>query len=450
MTGSVERITVAFEGDGAGEGELSWGQSENWSTITAIGNWFPLGGVKPLPPETTVEDITAELAYLMGRYPPLRTRLRFAEDGRPLQVVSGSGEIALELLDAEDDDDPDKAADALSERYRGADLDFSTDWPVRMGLVRHRGRLTHLVVLMSHLAVDGAGALIMMGEVAARTAAPAPELQPLAQARWQQSPAGQRQNAAALRHHESILRGVDPRRYRPQPTPDQPRYWQGEFDSPAMLPAVLAIAERTGLGSSTVLLALFARSLSAVTGIQPVVLRPIVGNRFRPGLAEVVCTLAQAGLCVLDVAGEDFDAVVGKAQKSLVSAYKHGYFDPAAMERLRLRVAADRGAAVDTACFFNDRRGAAQQLAVRPEPTAGAADGTPRPGSFRWVLGQDSPSLESLFLQVDDAPGTVHLTFVMDTHCLSLADGEALVRGMETAALAEAADPVVAGAVSDR
>ena len=446
---------VAFEGDGAGEGQLSWGQSENWSTITEIGNWFPLGGVKPLDPGTTVEDIAAELSYLMGRYQPMRTRLRFDADGRPLQVVSGSGNIDLEIIDA-GDADAGEVADAVAERYRSADLDFTTEWPVRMGVVRRKGELTHLVVLMSHLAVDGTGALIMMGEVAARADTPVPELQPLAQARWQGSSAGQRQNNSALRYHEGILRSVQPRRYRPQPNPDQPRYRQGEFDSPAMLPAVQAIAERTGLGSSTVLLALFATSLSAVTGIHPVVLRPIVGNRFRPGLSGVVCTLAQAGLCVLDVVTDSFDETVQQAQRSLMNAYKHGYFDPAAMAELKERIDLERGTPVDTHCFFNDRRGAAQQMEVRQDPATAPEGGeAPGPGTFRWVLGQDSPSLESLFLQVDDVPGTIHLTFVMDTHCLSLADGEALVRGMETAALAEAAEPSgiavgAVGAVSDR
>ena len=439
MTGSVERIMVPFEGDGAGEGALSWGQSENWSTIQAIGNWFPLGGVKPLPPGTTLDDIAAELRYLMSRYQPMRTRLRFDADGRPLQVVSDSGEIALEVVDA-GDDDPDQVADALSERYRSADHDFTTAWPVRMGVVRHQGEPTHLVVLMSHLAVDGTGALIMMGEVAAGTDAPVPELQPLAQARWQQSAAGRRQNDASLRYHEGVLRGVGARRYREQqPTPGQPRYWEAEFDSPAMLPAVQAIADRTGLGSSTVLLALFAKSLSGVTGIHPVVLRPIVGNRFRPGLSGVVCTLAQAGLCVLDVADDSFDETVQQAQRSLMRAYKHGYFDPVAMEELKQRVNRERGEEVDTACFFNDRRGAAMQATDRQPTASQDGGGAPVPGTFRWVLGQDSPSLESLFLQVDDVPGSVHLTFVMDTHRLSLADGEALVRGMETIALAEAA-----------
>ncbi|MFC1413546.1 condensation domain-containing protein [Streptacidiphilus sp. N1-12] len=436
---------------------MSWGQSENWSTIQAIGNWFPLGGVKPLPAGTGIPDIAAELRYLMGRYQPMRTRLRFDADGLPRQVVSGSGEIALEVVDA-GDSDPDQVAETLSERYRSAEIDFTTEWPVRMGVVRHKGELTHLVVLMSHLAVDGAGALIMMSEVAAGVTTPVPELQPLAQAAWQNSASGRRQNDAALRYHEGILRDAAPRRYREQPpVPGQARYWQGEFDSPAMLPAVQAIAERTGLGSSTVLLALFAKSLSAVTGIHPVLLRPIVGNRFRPGLSGVVCTLAQAGLCVLDASAESFDETVQQAQRSLMSAYKHGYYDPASMEQLKQRVARERGTAVETACFFNDRRGAAMQTQVRPDPsTTAPEDGEgPRPGTFRWVLSQDSPSLESLFLQVDDVPDAVHMTFVMDSHCLSLADGEALVRGMETAALAEAADSTSrigtgVGAVSDR
>ncbi|MHA6765414.1 hypothetical protein [Streptacidiphilus sp. PAMC 29251] len=228
-------------------------------------------------------------------------------------------------------------------------------------------------------------------------------------------------------------------------TPDQPRYWQGEFDSPAMLPAVQAIAERTGLGSSTVLLALFATSLSEVTGIHPVLLRPIVGNRFRPGLSGVVCTLAQAGMCVLEVSPDSLDETVQQAQRSLMSAYKHGYFEPAAMEEMRQRVEQERGVTVNTSCFFNDRRGAAAQQPGSPSSPAGPGsaapdqDGAPQPGAFRWVLSQDAPSLESLFLQVDDVPETVRMTFVMDTHCLSLADGEALVRGMETAALVGAA-----------
>ena len=46
MTEVAEQYMVRFDGAGAGEAELSWGQKENWATIAATGSWLPLGGVK--------------------------------------------------------------------------------------------------------------------------------------------------------------------------------------------------------------------------------------------------------------------------------------------------------------------------------------------------------------------------------------------------------------------
>lgn len=450
MTAAVDRIMVAFHGEGSGEADLSWGQKENWSAIVSQDTWIPLGGVKPLPEDTTVEDIAAELSYLMGRYQPMRTRLRFDERGRPRQVVHAEGEIALELVDA-DDGDPDAAEAAEAavaatlDRYRNTPMDFTAEWPVRMALVRRGSRLTHMVVLISHLATDATGAVVLMTEVAARESAPVAGLQPLAQAEWQASQPGRRQNEAALRHWDSALRGIGPVRFPPSRGPEQPRYWEAEFESAAMFPAMHAIAARHGVETTTVLLALFGVALDEVTGIAPVVVRPIVGNRFRPGLAGVVCTLAQGGICVLDVAGLPFDEVLRRAQRSAMAAYKYAYFDHDDMVALRARVSAERGVELDTGCYFNDRRSATQAPDPDSETDVPFAIGSARETTLRWVLGQDAPSFEPLFVHVEDSADSICLTVNIDTHSISRADLETLLQTMETTAVKAALDPASAG-----
>ncbi len=406
---TATQLMVAFEGDGAGSGELSWGQLENWSAIVRLRSWLPLGGIKPLPPGTTVDEIAGELRYLMSRYQPMRTRLHFGPDGQPVQVVHASGSIPLEIIEGE-------SAEDTCERYRSSSLDFTNEWPLRMAVIRHDGELTHMVVLASHFVTDAAGAVVMMREVAAMESAPVTGMQPLEQARWQRSAAGQRQHAAAARHWESILRSIPLRRFATPAVKPHPRYRRGQLDSPSLAGSVQRLA--SGADSSAVLLTLFSLALHEVCGADPVVVRPLVGNRFRPGLAGVVCTAAQAGLCVLDVAGLPWAEALAVVSKASMTAYKHAYFDPAAMALLHEEVSRARGETVDIACFFNDRR-------------TGVASACAGASRFEWILERDSPPLEQLIVDVEDLPHGLRLTIHMDAHAVSPADGERLLRTME-------------------
>ena len=117
MANVVDRIVVPFDGDGSGVDDLSWGQAENWSAIVRQKTWIPLGGVRPLGEGTTVDDIASEVSYLMGRFQSIRTRLRFDPDGRPTQVVSSSGEITVDVIDA-GADDPAEVAEPHPRRVR--------------------------------------------------------------------------------------------------------------------------------------------------------------------------------------------------------------------------------------------------------------------------------------------------------------------------------------------
>lgn len=440
MENSVDRVIVAFEGEGSGAGELSWGQQEAWMTVLRLRSWMPLGGILPLSPDTTIEDIAGELRYMLSRYQVLRTKLLLEDPDRPRQVVHATGEAELEIIDA-GEADPDTTAKELHRRYLDTDLDFAAEWPIRMGVVRRHGRLTHVVALISHFAADAHGARVMQREVPTRVDTPVGGMQPLDQARWQQSPAGRRQNESALRYFDAILRTIAPRRYHESHDVQQTPVWSAEFTSPAMRLAIAALVDRTGADTDVLFLTTFAVALTRVTGVNPVVVRPLVGNRFRPGLAGVLCSVSQPGLCVLDVAEAPFEEALARVRQATIAAYKFAYHNPTDLVDLHRRVSEDRGAEIDIACFFNNRRGEGKPV---PEVTPQMIEEAVPRSVLRWTP-TDSEPLRRMFGRVEnDTADAMRLSMFLDTHLMSLADGEACLLGMQTVAI-EAAHTALTG-----
>ncbi|MGW5355591.1 condensation domain-containing protein [Streptomyces sp. NPDC004031] len=437
----AERIVVGFAGEGEGEDEMSWGMWEIWQAMGRQRNPLPIGGRAPLAPGTTLADLAAELRYLLERFPSMRTRLRLAPGGRAMQRLFATGQITLEVYDAAPGADADEVAAAVEQAYRDREFDFCAEWPVRMGAVRQGGRPVHLVTVMHHLATDALGGAIMLGQVGTRDTAPVGGMQQLEQARWQRSPAGQRQNARAMRHFENVLRTM-PDRQLPGPTdPREPRHWGAEFHSPALTAALPHIAARTGAAVPGILLGLFAIGLHRATGISPVVVRPVVGNRFRAALSDVVCMVAQAGVCAIDVAGADAADAVRRAGQGAMTAYKHAYFDPEALDELVARISVERGTDANIRTYLNDR----SSYALPPEGSTAPTDARElrdarRDTVFRWYE-QKEDQTERFFVHVDDAPqGGLRFEIHMDTHYVSPAQAEAFAYAMEAAAI-EAALP---------
>ncbi|GAB3824366.1 condensation domain-containing protein [Dactylosporangium cerinum] len=401
--------------------------------MRTLGHWMPIGGALPLRPGTTVEDVAGELRHHLSRHPTLRTLLRIpAGGGTPTQEVHASGVSLLEVYDTSGAD-PSDVAEALAGRYRDTDLDFTVEYPIRMAVVLRDGVPSHVVALISHFAADGAGAQAMLRDVAARSSAPVAGRQPLEQAQWQASPAGRRQNESALRHFEGILRTMPPARFRAPAGPERPRFWRAGFDSAALPLALRALTARTGADPSAVLLAVFAMAVHATCGIDPVVVRPLVSNRFRPGLADVVCTAVQAGLCRVPVAGLDFDDVLPQARRAATTAYKLAYFDQRDLFALVDRVGAERGERLEIGCFLNDRR---DPSAGGPEPTAGEIEATLSRSAFGWVVRRAAPGFEPMILDVEDTATGLRCTAHTDTAHISPADTEALLRHLERIAVA--------------
>lgn len=440
----TRRVPVEFAGEGAGTAELTWGQREIWQSMTRQGNWLPLGGWRPLDPGTGVDDVAGELAYLHHRFPSMRTKLRFDADGRPGQELFGSGSTHLEIYDVPDGTDPqaaDRLAAAVSAHYQRRPYDLRSEWPVRMAVVRREGVPTHMAVAMHHLALDGGGAEIMFRDVAVRADTPPHGLQQLEQTAWQSSEAGRRHSDRTLRHFADILRVMPTPTFPASSDPRRPRFWSAEYESSALLRALAILGERTGGDPARVLLGVYGVALARVTGVHPVIVRPVVGNRFRRQLADVVCHTAQAGLLLLDVADATVEEVIERAGPAAMNAFKHGYFNPEQLIEMTEAIGRERGADLDIASFFNDRRTTPPDAVTTTAPMTADEFATERAASrFTWAGRRNDP-VERLFLHIDDAPGAVALRIEADTRGLSPAQIEQVVREIEEVAVAAALHP---------
>lgn len=424
-----DTILVPFEGDGGGVGALSWGQSEIWRSMMAVGSSFPLGASFPAPPGTTVAGVAAMLRFVLSRHESLRTRVVVDADGVPRQHVASSGSVPLDVVDVSAGEAVAEAA-RLLERFERAVFDYPREWPVRMALVRADGVPAHVVAAYNHVATDVYGVDALVADVAA---GPAGVLgtSPLAQARQQRSPAGQRQNAMALRHAEKVLRGLPRRWSRLSADRRVPRWWQVGYHSPASYLAVRAIAARHRVSTTPVLLAGFAVALGRLLGVDVVATRLMVHNRFRPGFATSVSPLTQSSVATIEVGNGSFDEVVGRAWRAMTLASRYSYFDPDRMAELAARVGDERGADVGVDVCFNDRRRA--HLATPPlvaMPTERELAVARELAAVRWERPLDDYD-HSVFFHVNDVPDVFDYLLCADTHRLSPADMESLVRCVE-------------------
>ncbi|SRR6266487_685541 len=444
----AERVLVPFAGEGSGRGGLSWGQQAIWRDFEVVGTPIWLTGLQAVPDGWTVDDAADQLAYIMGRHQSMRTTLLVDGDRPVQQVVHDSGQIYLQVIDADGGEGPLAIAKALEEKWKEHDLvyDYANDWPVRMALIRHQGKAAYYVRAVSHVVTDGFGALAMYKDIIARDpvtgrpGGPITAMEPLEQAQWQASPAGKRRTQAAEQHWERLLRAIPARRFGEPANPAQAaRYGRLTFDSRAAYLASQAIAARTEVANSPVLLAAFAVGLARATGINPVVLRLYVSNRFRPRLAATVSPIAQTCPCVIDVAGITFDEAVKRTYYASLGAYKHAYFEPVRIRELVVAVGEQRGAEIDLSCLYNDIRLTSPRDASGPLPGPRDIRAALARTALRW---QDRQNPEGQFnIMIEDSPDTISVLMVLDTHYLGLAQAEATLRGMEDMVVAAACDP---------
>ncbi|MBV9821509.1 MAG: condensation protein [Actinobacteria bacterium] len=447
------RLVVPFAGTRTGRAPLTWGEKALLQDQKETGLALNATGAQNLAPGTTVESAAARLGKLMSAQPALRVRLGTDEDGSLYQEVHPGGEVAVEVMDFADDDDPYEVAaftEGLWQQWLIQPIHHFDDWPARMGIVRHRGRALYQILSFNHLVIDGTSMRYLMpemgvGELPAGAGTTNP-LDILQLAEYENSEAGQKISRRAMRFWESHLRDIPPRTFGEPIYPDGrlgKRYWHGRFASPAAYQAVLAIAQRTGADVSRAMFAVLSVALGRAMGLDRLRAKVILSNRYRPGFAEVIASLALNGIVSIDLTDATVDQVMARGRQALLASGMNSYYDPDHLNELMARLDAERGYRAEVTLRMNDRRRTTQKWTeeeVRARRVT-PADIQSRLGEtfFSWD-GTLETCHDDAFVTIEDYRSTFHLQLIFNMACFTDKQIEDFVYGVEQVAIEAAFD----------
>ncbi|MCB7135707.1 condensation domain-containing protein [Cellulosimicrobium marinum] len=295
-------------------GPLTWGQRAIRRSIVWMGegdHYFNMGMTVPVPPGLGGHDVAAVLERLVARHEGLRTLFPGWPRGER-QVLVGSGRVPLVRVRAEPGTFVDRTQ-RLAELLRGPRFDHETDLPVRAGVVEVDGDVVRVVLVASHLVVDGTAwevvrhdleAMIAQGGTGASLGDAGPS--PLEIADLEAGPQGDARHLASIERWRSELgRLTDVSRHaltsaaRVAPGASAERFTGILLDAPRASRAAVLVARAVSRTTSVVLFAAIGWTLARRLGLAEVPLLNIVGNRADPQVQGAVVPMAQNGLAVV-------------------------------------------------------------------------------------------------------------------------------------------------------
>ncbi|MFY1584073.1 hypothetical protein ACN267_06170 [Micromonospora sp. WMMD734] len=456
-------FSLAFTGEGAGAGPLTWAQSVMWGPMQWFGkeaNQFNIGRALVLPAPVAPDRLTVVLRDLVETHQTLRTRYVQRADG-PRQEVAASG--AYDVVVVDDQGDPARVGDELVATLSEAAFDHEAQWPLRVGCARDRaGRISAVALVGSHLAFDGWAFTTLTGLLLDRltgppstpaappsgqaapspapAAPPAPHRpaggvpQPLTQAAFQQSPAGQQTSRLGLRHWEQGLSVAPASMFDlpTAPTGGQP-VERHLLDSAAVTAAATALATRTRTSFSTVLLALTTLILTAYNGHHTAVFKLIAGNRLDRDSRDLIALNTLDALLVHRVDDDvDLLTAIRNLHRPAFDAYRRAQCDPAEVRRVVERVGRRRGVAFDLSAYFNNGHRGSDWATTDPDPGPDRLAVLRRDSHYSRLEPLSKSDMRFYVAASNLGDGRCRLGLLVDTAYLPGALGETVIRGIET------------------
>ncbi|MBP2325822.1 hypothetical protein JOF56_006207 [Kibdelosporangium banguiense] len=353
-------MKIGFAAGQARSAPLTWGQRDIWRAIEAArpqDGYLNFGHVLPAPRRSgpvTLARAADALGKLVERHEALRTRI-----SGDRQQVESSGQLDVTVTECAVDE-VSVAAEQELNRMSAPAFHYAEQWPLRAGFVVTDGVVQRIVLVFCHMAVDGHGAEIVLKDLRLLllrgTLPQASAAKPADLAAHQNSADGRKMTRDAVTYWTEQYGRITPASLPTAPV-RQPRYVQASLYTKAAAAAAHVIADRDRVSSSTVFLTAVMKQAAELTGQRVLGMRMIVSNRFSHGRRDVVSTISQEGLVVLDLGSPDFDGLVRQAWQAALRGYRFAQFDPDEMHRVT--------SALPVASFgcFNDQR-----LVQRAEP----------------------------------------------------------------------------------
>lgn len=443
----MPELTTPYAGCSTRSGPLSCGHANIVRSISVDDDptRLNLAMVFDAPAEGGLDRIADQVRRLVERHESLRTTYRL---GTPVtQDVAGSGEITIELAEA--DGDPLDTAEDLARRLRARVFDLENEPPYRVAVVSHDGAPRHVVWVVTHAALDVAACEVLHLEWAAlsndRALPAAARLEPIDVVELENTAALKRVGAASLRYWAGRLDRVPQAMFTPSWTTPAKTDWrhEGLCIRSATIPAALEkIAERTGASPSAVVLTALAVLVGYRTTHDTVVITSLSGNRVVRKLKYFFGSLAQDALLPVDLGGlSTFDEAVRQVRSAALPAYRHSWFEPTAIWQVINGVTGARGISFARDLVFNDMSLLATSV-ESPEQSArsrlpgvwipghqaAAVDDLEIGGSLTWLPPEDIPC--RFFACLYRLDGEFELTLWVDPQILPKDEAHELGRSL--------------------
>jgi Condensation domain len=364
---TMSLVPVKFSGTRSGSGPLTLGQRNVllWAvdqSVFAAVQWQTFN----IAPGRSLNDVTRAIGRLMSRHESLRTLFRPSTSGEWTQQVSASGELLVEVHEADGGLD---AAEALLRQRLNAPFALDREWPIRAAVITSGLVPAKVLLVLTHMAADFASLDIIARDFrrlmrGSMGQAPGPStLHPLDQAKLEMSPLARHRAEAALRYWETTLRGTPQCMLAvPGHQPANNGRRMATLRSRAAALAMARIADRTRASQSVVILAAVATLLGLRTVNDRCQIISLSANRVTPASRDYVGTIAQDALIAVDLTAETFDGIIRATRTAALAAYYHSQYDAESLWQVIARVNEDRGTEFQRDCVLNDLNGAAVQV----------------------------------------------------------------------------------------
>lgn len=429
---------------------LTWGQQLLWLGTLASPPERRSGHTVvrtfDVPAGASTAMVSSALAELVERHETLRTTFHLPADGEAYQAVHPAAPVPTRETCCADDS-LGRVVDETTAELRTIGFDLAEPGLVRAVIVVVSDVPRHLVVATHHIVVDGWSWQVLRREfrtlVQARidgvpASLPPVQWQPVDQAEYEGSAAGQRANAAALRYWDRRIAGM-PDRVLPSSGNPVSAQHMATLRSPAAARALSWLGARYRVADSTLVLAVFGAVLGVVTGRDDSTVMTMAANRLTQRTRDLVACLAQYTAVHVDLSGDPtFAELLGRAGAAALTAYRHGQYDFQAMKAVEAEQARRRGVVFSQPAGLNFIRYAeppGQRADPGPVPDLSTADSELRVepvggGCARGVV----------LLSVRPAADATELELLGDADALSTDELAALLRAVENLVVAGVTD----------
>ncbi|GIJ19869.1 condensation domain-containing protein [Micromonospora lutea] len=435
-------IAVPFSDCAGGTAELTWGQANMWRAVQRLGGAaerFNLPRWRLLSHPVPLARAVKAIRILIEQRQVLRTRFVAGADG-PRQHVATDGTHHVSVIPVRRPQARRTAVRTTAD-MAAVRIDLDRQWPVRFGLLVQRHEVTGVVLVASHIALDGWATDRLLADLLdcldGRHRLRPERYGPIEHVRHESVGISPSTRA----YLERCLGSVRPAVFAPLTGEARsPRFHAHKLRSTAIVAATRTIADRCGTSTAAVLLAASAAALATSCGDRQVPMKIIASNRFVPRFRSLAAAMAQDALAVVSLGDTDFDETVRLAYRSATIACCHSRYPPAEFDRLRARIEAASSSTFDLTAYFNDAR--TMHPDGRPVEPPRRRGRSASPGSVLTRLdGLDDNDMR-FYVRITSAASAYDVLLVTDSHLFSAARSEQLLHGIESLLLAAATGPV--------